>query len=663
MNPQPQTIPALPTSVIDFLARNRNRTSNDQMRPDLPGRAQVSAAPLQAIPNSPQQQRSGHPATFTPDARYHSAHTVQAAYPHGYPTPPSHTSALSSPIHPSHVHPDAQPQPQPISANPQRTPSTSFPPSESSNASFTQASSGGRPVSFYPTPPARQTPLVSPDQTRAPSYRAMIAPLAQPPMAALRPPTASSSQRSDPSPERRPPPLLALSIPSAGYPPPGSTPTSSQVPTPPPQAHGPRVGPHPPRRRSEPHVGPHLPPPPSLPTASASPTAYSPHGYPPNSNSKRLNLSASASSSSSQPIPAPPPPLPPPPHSHQHSNPPLHPPPRPSQPHPRSEVDRLAHTHYLEARVSWLLGALAESEAARGQLADDQTQKADTIRDLTRRLYMAQEDSARAIKANERLAAEVRRVGRERNEAMAELETRGREVQALRGELQVVRAESAHRMQAAAEEHTRAELGARRIKKLEDMLTTFMQRANVRVAELERERNQLAARLSSADTKGDPGAEEVKIKPEPDSGPELDLAPKMEALDDLELQYPPTPAPVASTSTLPTPADASTSEASTSGSSFLTWDPPPEPSEADHRPSRKRRREEYEAADSEAIANTDSEGIVDMNVDVDTGDSDAAMEPSMGPDYPMLRGLGVDVKALNSPIRWFIEIRRQAVEG
>ncbi|KAJ7431456.1 Metalloenzyme, LuxS/M16 peptidase-like protein [Mycena galericulata] len=53
------------------------------------------------------------------------------------------------------------------------------------------------------------------------------------PMAALHPPTASSSQQSDPSPERLPPPP-ALSIPSAGYPPPGSTPISSQVPTPPP---------------------------------------------------------------------------------------------------------------------------------------------------------------------------------------------------------------------------------------------------------------------------------------------------------------------------------------------------------------------------------------------------------------------------------------------
>jgi hypothetical protein len=126
-------------------------------------------------------------------------------------------------------------------------------------------------------------------------------------------------------------------------------------------------------------------------------------------------------------------------------------------------------------------------------------------------------------------------------------------------------------------------------------------------------------------------------KPEP-------VTPKSEALDELELQYPPEPMaeePIASTSAV-TLDSAPSASAEASSSSFFTWEPPPKQEQ-----DRKRSRAEYEA-DSDAT-DAGMRAVVRARLQ--------SPSPSMGPAFPILTE--VDVKALNSPLRWFMEVRRR----
>jgi hypothetical protein len=121
------------------------------------------------------------------------------------------------------------------------------------------------------------------------------------------------------------------------------------------------------------------------------------------------------------------------------------------------------------------------------------------------------------------------------------------------------------------------------------------------------------------------------------------VTPKSEALDELELQYPPEPVapeePIASTSAV-TLDSAPFAPAEASSSSFFTWEPPQEQ-------DRKRSRVEYEADNDGADAGMRAAVRARLQ----------SPSPSMGPAFPILTE--VDVKALNSPLRWFMEVRRR----
>ncbi|KAJ7711147.1 hypothetical protein B0H14DRAFT_3172247 [Mycena olivaceomarginata] len=192
------------------------------------------------------------------------------------------------------------------------------------------------------------------------------------------------------------------------------------------------------------------------------------------------------------------------------------------------------------------------------------------------------------------------------------------------------------------------------------------------VERLRRERNGLRARLNAVPP-------EATIKHDPDLRPKSE-PPKSEPLDELELQYPPeVEEAVATTSISPIDSARSFPPAAASSSAHFTFDPASgqESSQED----RKRSRAEYEAD-----AGLDLAGYADA--DADAGDEGAqrsaprprlllprpAPAPSLGPEFPpaLVGGGGgggaafafpqlraMDVKGMNSPVRWFMAVRRK----
>ncbi|KAJ7775706.1 hypothetical protein DFH07DRAFT_88576 [Mycena maculata] len=522
-----------------------------------------------------------------------------AGYRHGYSTPPLASHRTTLSSPVPHTHPQR---------------------SQSTSSGHVQAWSGGHPTQFtspYPTPPTRPTPLVPPDQQQCSSISyqhmapAVSVPHHQQPPA---PPPSVPSQRPN-FPDQTPHPQgqsFSLSLP-------------------PPTLPSPSQGSNPLRRPSgsQSHITP--PPPLSLPQPHSVP-----HSYP--STSLRP-LPAPTESQASQPI---------------------------TTAMSASEVDRAVHVQYLEARLKWLGDMLVFSETDRKRINDEANA---AMTELHARLTRRAQDGARVAAANVRLAEENARLRRERDEARAAVHVRGEACHMLQGQLAAAAAETGRALQNAAKEHEQVRrrdqevlAGAQhQVKSLQRGVANAMQKARVLVEQLVRERDALAARLAKV---GEGGSGEHASEQEGQMKPEPDLTPKSEPLDELELQYPPDmpePAPIASSSVLPVaptvgsswssvfPMAATSSavppaaptapssiasllptDAPTSGSAFFTWDPPPDPG-----PDRKRRRVEYEAADDAAV--------------------------SLGPAFPIPRQ--IDVKMLNSPVHWFMEIRRKAEGG
>lgn len=188
---------------------------------------------------------------------------------------------------------------------------------------------------------------------------------------------------------------------------------------------------------------------------------------------------------------------------------PFQPPPYPhtSQPQPvSSEVDRIAHTRYLESRLDWLVKALAGSEDARARLLENQQV---VTQDLTERLGRAREEVTRAVGANKRLAgneamllAQTSRLRRERNEARAAVEEYGRQCNVLREESE----RRGHALYSATAEHSKMQqeghdalaAAQRENKHLREVMASFMQEAQMRFAEVRQERDQLIAAATAA---------------------------------------------------------------------------------------------------------------------------------------------------------------------
>ncbi|KAJ7819760.1 hypothetical protein B0H14DRAFT_3472807 [Mycena olivaceomarginata] len=280
------------------------------------------------------------------------------------------------------------------------------------------------------------------------------------------------------------------------------------------------------------------------------------------------------------------------------------------------------------------------------------------------------ESDARAAAAESaRLGAELRQAGAAVQGLQGYVQQMEQTALRLRGERNEARAEGA-RLQGTCDALRRecGALGKARRAALDEVQRVHgVALASQRdVERLRRERNGLRARLNAV-------AQEVTIKLDPDLRPKSEPS-KSEPLDELELQYPPEVEEAVATMSI-SPIDSARSFPP----AHFTFDPASgqESSQED----RKRSRAEYEA---EADGAGDNPGL-DLAGYADAGDEGAQRSaprprlllprpaPSLGPEFPpALPGGGgggaafafpqlraMDVKGMNSPVRWFMAVWRK----
>ncbi|KAJ7499851.1 hypothetical protein FB451DRAFT_1430380 [Mycena latifolia] len=608
--------PPVPTSVLEFHTEN-----NNQGHPGLPqGFANLARPPMQQ-PAGPSSQ----PPQFTSDGHY-ASQPRPVSYSHGYPTPPSGPVALAP----------SGPEPRPSTPR---------------GALF--STEGHLPTHApYPTPP----PVRQPDAQRArPASLSTMPPIhlqerflriasGSVPVSRLPMQRGPPSSSQPPTPTDSYPCAPPLSLTPQGpfmsvHPPPSlswaPSQSSSHLPTP--------IDPHPPRAPRRTSQGSHPP----TPIRAASLT------LPSTSTEARVPVARPLTSGPPGSVHPPPPN----PNPNPNRNPYPHPFPAPSAaqqlPTPLPAV-LAAEKLGFEARIQCLEDALGQED--------------DLCRTLRAAWQRAQEDAKRASAAVQQLGAEVtqlktenERLRKERDEARGQcerlrLEFNGMEhardaaremgwaaqrelaerlqvEPALRQELED-RAQRERTLQRELEEQVQArrreqEVANATLRHFVVQTSQYRRSAMQTVAQLTKERDALNARLAAGEgVKVDPGGEAPFMGTQQTNPLAADLVPKPEPLDDLdlELQYPPeTPeaAPIA--------PDAD-------GSTYYTWDPPPDQ-------DRKRRREEYD----EKGADVEGRAAVRARL--------LSPTPSLGPAFPAPRA--VDVKTLNSPVHYFMQIRRK----
>ncbi|KAF8173865.1 hypothetical protein K438DRAFT_2023387 [Mycena galopus ATCC 62051] len=653
----------IPTSILEYRAVQVNRQPSQQQQQ--------------------QQQQQGPSSQPVPQFSTNTTLQRPVAYPHGYPTPPPHPSALS-PVndlqsHDQHMSQNRTmtPQSTPADTRPNPTPlrSYSMPLARQSglqsppyNASAFQAPQLPIPTELQPQPQA-STSHVHPSQGSS-AYGAR--PFAVPSLNSV--PISQGafgtshplSQPAHPRPLRPHPdstaPLhtQAMAHMRAPHPPHAST---SHAPSGPSWQQQQQQ-----QQPSRPPQPPHAPLISQLPPGAYSQTPPHPHPHPPYTHTSQPGPSAS------QPATQPP-------HPHPPNNNIFHPP---------SASAWADYTRTLERRAAHLEAHTHELAAANARLVDEQTRAGAAIRDLRARLQSAQEAGAALAT---RARGECTRLRAERDALAANAPV-------LMGVLQ----EQADAQAVAARE--RAEAGLRAAE-LEGGMAYLAQRARAGQRDVERlrgERDALRARLAAFDhdsnNNGNNGngngngsgdgvveGKQVRVKPDPDVKPKSE---EHGTEPELELQYPPTPGPG------PGPSGHD-------GSSSSTFVMPGD---------RKRSRTEYEAdfgcgADADGDAVGAGVGLVDprepVRVRLDSG-LDSALElqppqeleqeqaleeeqvqaqlqaqevqeepepPLSPPPSPSPSALpfafafplrGIDVKGLNSPVRYFMEVRRRERE-
>ncbi|KAJ6579615.1 hypothetical protein DFH09DRAFT_331899 [Mycena vulgaris] len=632
---RPSDMQPVPTSVLESYA---NHSSQEQSSvPQNLHRPAQQQQPSQAVPHG-----------FTPDGHYVSP-ARPAAYPTGYPTPPSRPVGLTSTDPPQRL-----PNPQSRTSTPT---GTLFIPDGHAPS---LAHRGPLSVA-HPTPPPAGMAALSPDEQRPPlsTMDALsISHLQRRPLSASsgsQPPTptdsrhriASGSQGSSPS--AYPPPA-----PNTHWQPTQSIPpSSSQLPIPadiqPPQGVRLMLPPRPqpqrsirpaPLRTTNPPIASssRLPtltdaraPPITLPQSSLLPGSAAP--YNPQFSLPQQQLPTPTSARPPAPLP------------------------RASLPAASLPAVQAAHTHGLEERIRFLERSLGDAEDAKLQLSNEVVRlQAETTRMRTER------DDARAqrqqlLQERQQLLQERNTLGQERDQVMREcLQLRQAHDRTLEKTVHMRRGldEQMTTMLRMQDEHAQAQLQDRErlaameqaneqiraaFLELKQKATAHLVGAarNIKKLTAERaERAELSAQLAVAvagsgeeaqvepgggEVKDEPSGEAAKVEPAEEAdgqmtAPDAERVPKPEPMEDfeLELQYPSDASTSASASTLPAP-------------SIFTWDPPPDR-------DRKRSRAEYE-------------------VDDDAADG----ELSLGPAFPVPRA--VDVKALNSPLNWYFEVRRR----
>ncbi|KAJ6448720.1 hypothetical protein C8R47DRAFT_1204873 [Mycena vitilis] len=669
MSAQPNSGPPVPSSVLEF--------HNNQV---------VGQASQQ-----PPQQRQERP--FSADGHF-AVPQGPVAYSHGYPTPPSHLTALSP------VSVESQQQQQCISQA--RTPTVVLspldpqsyltPPSHFSRLSPEQPRPASQQfsVSLPPTPSTEAFPPPAPQafdlRVRGPSSSSTSFPPSESPnRTEPRPPQPSHSSApfAQRPPNPAPPPTpgtfgqFRVRLSSAPYPPPGAPPPpdpasfaqqqySSTAPPPT------RISTSALNSRSNPpaqHMSSRSAPAPAhLPTRGSRPP------MPPQSSSSHSSAFHSQMSSSSQ-------------HMSSYAQPQLHPQPQSrSQPQSQSQLHtptdvyptRPPHTSsshpgppapptsmldaaqaayklQLEDSVKFLEDKMKHLTAERGRLLYEQAQNQHAIAGLDTQLQAALQDGGRTLASVDAALATAARLRTERAGARRQAEELLRERNLLIAERDEARREKATRglaLNSVLDTHKRerdkfwAVLEAMRRQNAE--LQALADGRNREVDEFRREREELRSQSGAQGTKVVPKVEDVKIKPEPE------LTPKPESVEDfvLGLQYPPTPfahvgyEPVASTSAQTLDGDRARSSSSFSSAPGPTLDG-------------KRSRAEYEA--EAALYGTDA----DADADVQRAQKRAReSEPSLGPAFPLSPEMArdaVDVKRLNSPLQWynFMEVRKR----
>ncbi|KAJ7174585.1 hypothetical protein C8R46DRAFT_1189333 [Mycena filopes] len=194
------TSPPVPTSVLDYRAiHESDESQNAGISPHSTTLARRTSVAQLEEQQRPPQSASAH--QFSADARFAASSQRPVAYSHGYPTPPSHLAALS-PVNDPHsqsraVAPPMVPippsRPPPItsqgpSQQPQRRPSASFqnpapyptPPTHSTALSPDQQRSPmGQPppplFGMFPPPPSTPTETRPPHLSHAPLPQSHIA--------------------------------------------------------------------------------------------------------------------------------------------------------------------------------------------------------------------------------------------------------------------------------------------------------------------------------------------------------------------------------------------------------------------------------------------------------------------------------------------------------
>ncbi|KAJ7019309.1 hypothetical protein C8F04DRAFT_1147973 [Mycena alexandri] len=308
------------------------------------------------------------------------------------------------------------------------------------------------------------------------------------------------------------------------------------------------------------------------------------------------------------------------------------------------------------------------------------------IEELKRRVKFHEEERTRlaeAVRTLEGLLARAHQQyvanGREHTEFVKQATEKNHGLRAerdtARGERDAALAEC-QRLRSQRDEAVHNGLGLRReqvqfqerMRELEETVQRWQQTGTASLTHIQRlrgERDELKARVKHWEAAArEAAATTAVVVPKvegvvDEKAPDALITPKPEPLDDLELQYPPDepePEPMAGPSTS-LPDDAATlysAGPSTSPSTFIAWEPPPPPFEAPE--DRKRTREEYEAG---ADADGEARPSVRPRLDADA-DADADGGFSMGPAFPLPRDVSLAVGALNSPVRYFMEVRRKA---
>ncbi|KAF7331097.1 hypothetical protein MVEN_02450000 [Mycena venus] len=619
------------------------------------------------------------------------------AYSHGYPTPPSHPSALSPVV-------EAQQQ-QLMLANSQH--STMTPPSRG-GALPPDGQSSFRPnldtlPSAYPTPPAHQSALLSPNAPGANNFHAAMFGRLD---THARHPSVSGSQLLTPI-ELRPSQLqLAHSS------------TTPQVSWAPHQQRSSQPGPSTVPRPLQPsHVSVSHPPPRQLSASVSNSAAYGapnqlrpsfvmpappnmPMNPPVQAHNFQGSFTAPSASRSSPQLPTPPdaraPPYLPAPSGSSH---PLSHLPTPtnaplphsstlttSQPPPDTPLRAVLesawaeYTKKLEGEVKSLTARKEEADAQNAQLTTEREGMRRTIRELLKTVESQREQlrgAAEVFTTRAKQAAEMEtRLRNERDESRGQCDKLQKERDELSrqcsaSETKLVQSAQERSVEQADHQNALAALNLHNseIKGIATALSQQLSAYRQEAESLRQERNELRARIESSTQSAmlvDPEPK-ASIKSEPDLAPKSEL--KSELLDELELQYPPEPAapeePIASTSataiipplsSVPSAADAS---ASSESSTFYTWDLPPDlkQEQKQEQEDRKRSRAEYDA-DGDAT-DGDTRGAARRRLQ-------SSPAPTLGPKFPEMQFpelRPVDVKALNSPVRFFMEVRRKQQGG